>query len=114
MNNCNYYEINLEQPYVDATHPGSVHFYKRSYNPNISMPPSPKNGGLYGGEQSNKPWASIPVTPTATNYINNNLKSANPPPGAIYQYVGTDRFGNNYTPTPGVKWYNPSFFIKGL
>ena len=114
MNNCNYYEIDMNQPYKESTIKGSVDVNKTSFNADNEMPPSQKNGGLYSGEQSNKPWASIPVTPTATNYINNNLKSANPPPGATKQYVGTNRFGNNYVPTPGVKWYNDSFFIKGL
>ena len=41
------------------------------------------------GNESNKPWMPIKVTPTATNYIQNNLLSANPPPGATEQYVGT-------------------------
>ena len=51
-------------------------------------------------------YASIPVIPTATNMINNNLRSANPPPGAINQYPGTNRDKNNYIPMPGVYWYN--------
>lgn len=114
MNNCNYYQINLNQPYKDVDEKTNVDFHSRSSSPLTSMPPPAKNGGLYGGEQSTRPWASIPVTPTATNLINNNLRSANPPPGAIVQYVGTSRIGNNYTAMPGVKWYNPSFFIKGL
>ena len=37
--------------------------------------------------------------------IHHNLKSANPPPGAIYQYPGTIRCGNNYMAMPGVIWY---------
>ena len=65
------------------------------------------NGGLYGGPQSDKPWANIPVAPTATNLIHYNLRSANPPPEAIVQYPGGDRLGNNYTAMPGVYWYNP-------
>ena len=42
-----------------------------------------------------------------TNLIHFNLRSANPPPGATEQYVGTDRLGNNYVPMIGVNWYNP-------
>ena len=51
-------------------------------------------------------YASIPVIPTATNMIQNNLKSANPPPGATSQYPGTNRDKNNYIPMPGVYWYH--------
>ena len=64
------------------------------------------NGGLFGGPQAVGPYASIPVTPTTTNLINKNLRSANPPPGATEQYPGTNRDGNNYVPMPGVYWYN--------
>ena len=35
----------------------------------------------------------------------NNLASANPPPGAIDQYIGTNRPGNNYTAMPTLYWY---------
>ena len=48
----------------------------------------------------------VPVTPTATNYTHNHLKSANPQ-GATEQYNGNIRLGNNYTAKPGVKWYVP-------
>ena len=41
------------------------------------------------------------------SYIQNNLRSANPPPGATEQYVGGDRLGNNYAPMPGTYWFNP-------
>ena len=46
------------------------------------------------------------MVPTTTNMINKNLRSANPPPGATEQYPGTNRYGNNYIPMPGVYWYN--------
>lgn len=85
----------------------NISFEERDFSPFSKMPPPSKNGGLYGGKQSNKPWMPIPVTPTATNYIYNNLRSANPPPGAMEQYVGNIRLGNNYTAKPGVKWYVP-------
>jgi hypothetical protein len=32
-----------------------------------------------------------------------------PPPGATEQYPGDNRLGNNYTPMPGVNWYNSSY-----
>lgn len=79
----------------------------RDNGPNAPMPAVPRHGGLYSGPESANPWNSIPVTPTMTNYIQNNLRSANPPPGATEQYVGTPRLGNNYVPMPGVYWYNP-------
>ena len=59
-------------------------------------PPPVPNGGLFGGPQAMGEYASIHVTPTATNMIHNNLRSANPPPGATEQYPGTNRLGNNY------------------
>ena len=71
--------------------------------------PAPKpvpNGGLFGGPQAEGEYASIHVVPTATNMINKNLLSANPPPGATTQYPGTNRSRNNYIPMPGVYWYN--------
>jgi hypothetical protein len=64
-----------------------------------------KNAGLFSGEQATGPWGSIKVEPTTTNYINNNLKSANPPPQALTQYQGTDRGGNNTQEMPGVVDY---------
>ena len=78
----------------------------RSKDPHSAMPANPVNGGLYSGPSSKKPWMPIDITPTATNYIHRNLLSANPPPGATEQYVGTNRLGNNYTATPEVYWMN--------
>jgi len=78
----------------------------RANDPNTSMPQNPKNGGIYGGNSSKEPWMPISITPTATNYIKNNLKSANPPPGATEQYIGTNRLGNNYTSMPEIYWFD--------
>ena len=78
----------------------------RDGNPNTSIRPCPPNGGLYSGPNSNKPWMPIKVTPTSTNLISKNLLSANPPPGATEQYIGTNRLGNNYVSMPGVYWFN--------
>lgn len=80
----------------------------RMRGPTSQMPPAPRHGGLFSGEESHYPWNAIPVTATMTNYIQNNLRSANPPPGATEQYVGTPRMGNNYAPMPGTYWYNPT------
>ena len=83
------------------------------HNAVTSMPPSPKHGGLFSGPPSYHPWNAIPVTPTMTNYVQNNLRSANPPPGATQQYVGTNRLGNNYVSMPGVYWHNPTNHMNG-
>ncbi len=76
------------------------------WNCENTQAPEPKpNGGLFRGPQATGPHASIPVVPTTTNMIHHNLRSANPPPGAIHQYPGTNRDKNNYVPMPGVYWY---------
>jgi hypothetical protein len=64
------------------------------------------NGGLYTGEpfKENAPWANIPVKPETGTLINENLKSANPPPFAQFHYVGGEHRPGNNTPTlPGIK-----------
>ena len=94
--------------YYNVDEVGNVPVELRASGPNDAMPPSPPNGGLYGGQQSMKPWANIPVTPTVANLIHNNLRSANPPPGATEQYPSTERLGNNYIGMPGIHWYNPN------
>jgi hypothetical protein len=86
---------------------GSVEPAFRDNSPNKAMPPAPVHGGLFNAPETKNSWNAIPVTATMTNYIQNNLRSANPPPGATEQYVGTPRMGNNYVPMPGTYWYNP-------
>jgi len=74
-------------------------------------PPKPSlNGGLYGGAPftPGAPWANVPVTPDVDVYIHQNLRSANPPPGATTQYPGNIRPGNNWQGMPGVAAYDPS------
>lgn len=70
----------------------------------VPIPPPSLNGGLYTGEpfKKNAPWANVPVIPTVGYMIHYNLRSANPPPGAIYQYPGNIRPGNNHEEMPGV------------
>lgn len=69
-------------------------------------PPQPSiNGGLYTGEPflPGAPWGNVPVTPDSGFMIHYNLRSANPPPGAIYQYPGGSfRPGNNTPVMPGI------------
>jgi len=93
---------------------------KQWTNPDTIAPEPQYNGGVFIGPQAYGPWGTIPVTPTTTEMIHNNLQSANPPPGATVQYPGTDRLGNNFIAMPGIDWYanttnmNPGpFRIKG-
>ena len=70
-----------------------------------SVPPPPKvNGGLYTGEPfaKNAPWGNIHIPPTTHHYINEGLRSANPPPGAITQYPHYVRPGNNWQEMRGI------------
>jgi hypothetical protein len=108
MGYCPYAEVNSSPSGTYQTlDNGSIPPEKRASNANQAIPESAPNGGLYTGPQSYNPWSSIPVIPSDTNLIHYNLRSANPPPGATEQYVGTDRLGNNYAPMIGVYWYNP-------
>ena len=69
-------------------------------------PPKPSlNGGLFTGEPfvHGAPWANIPVIPDVDFMTNMNLRSANPPPGAIFQYPGNVRPGNNFQHNTGLK-----------
>lgn len=68
-------------------------------------PPKPKlNGGLYTGEPFAKdaPWANVPVIADIDYMIHYNLRSANPPIEALYQYPGTVRPGNNSQNMTGI------------
>jgi len=100
--------------------PTSIPFEEMNSSPETQMPPQAKNLGLYGGESVTTPWLPKPHVPTATNYMK-QLASANPPPGAMEQYVEINRLGNNFSPSPAVKWYADTdkvncgpFNIKGL
>lgn len=75
--------------------------------PYDQAPASPYNGGLYTGPPASGPHASIPVTPTAAKYINENLRSASGTPQSTTQYptAATHRPGNNWSAMPGVYNY---------
>uniref|UniRef100_A0A6C0EXZ5 Uncharacterized protein n=1 Tax=viral metagenome TaxID=1070528 RepID=A0A6C0EXZ5_9ZZZZ len=107
MGYCPYMDIHSTSGSYSTLTEGLVAPEKRSMNENTAIPDPLPNGGLFGGPQSTGPWANIPVIPSDTNLIHYNLRSANPPPGATEQYIGTDRLGNNYAPMIGVYWYNP-------
>jgi hypothetical protein len=89
-------------------------------NPNVQIPLPQYQGGIFTGPPAFGPWGFIPVTPTTSNMIHNNLRSASPPPEANTQYPGTNRLGNNFSTMPGINWYNNTtdmnpgqFRIKG-
>lgn len=76
-----------------------------------TIAPNPQvNGGLYACPQSNAEWMPKPAVPTTAYFMQVLLKNADPPPppGATEQYPTETRLGNNYTPMPGVNWYNPN------
>lgn len=78
----------------------------------VAPPPRALNGGLFTGEPffRGAPWANVPVIPDVDYMTNVNLRSAQPPPGAIYQYPGNTRPGNNYQKNTGLQPYRG---IKG-
>ena len=72
----------------------------RTLNVPKSLPagliPGPSyNGAVTIGEPCVGPHCSIPVTPTSGYYTYYNLRSANPPSGAIYHSPSTYRLGNS-------------------
>ena len=58
---------------------------------------APLNGGLYTGEPFLKdaPWRNFPAVPSAAYMTNVNLRSANPPPQALFFMAASIRPGNN-------------------
>lgn len=85
-----------------------MHIDPKSYVP---PPPPSLNGGLYTGEPFKKgaPYANIPVTPDAGYMIHYNLRSANPPLDALFQYPGNIRPGNNFQTMPGIKYASEKY-----
>lgn len=88
------------------------------YNSTYSIPP-PKpdlNGGLYTGEPFKKdaPWGNFPAVPDAGYMIHYNLRSANPPLEALYQYPGGIRPGNNSQTMPGIVKYNETYNLYAI
>lgn len=84
----------------------------------IAPPERALNGGLYTGEEFKKGknneilHGNVPVIPDTGFLIRYNLLSANPPPGAIYQYPGNIRPGNNFQYMDGIK-INKKYNIGG-
>ena len=86
--------------------PSMVPPYQQSTDSSTAMPPPAPHGGLYlpSAPPAKGGWGSLPVTPTASSYTHKNLRSANPPPGAVDQYMtsATNRPGNSHSAKPGV------------
>lgn len=78
---------------------------------NIPPPRPDLNAGLYTGSpfENSAPWRNFPSIPDASYAVQNNLRSALPPPGASTQPPGTLRIGNSdfQLPTPALKPYSP-------
>ena len=78
----------------------------------IPPPPRALNGGLYTGEKflEGAPWGNVPVVPDVDYMTNVNLRSANPPVQALFQYPGNVRPGNNWQKNTGLEpAYNNNF-----
>ena len=73
--------------------------------PHHKLPGPSYNGAVTIGEPCQGGHCSLPVTPSDSNLIHNNLRSANPPPGATVNYPGTNRLGNNSLKMPGIDNY---------
>jgi hypothetical protein len=76
----------------------------------VPPPPRALNGGLYTGEPflEGAPWANVPVIPDVDFMTNVNLRSANPPPQALFQYPGNTRPGNNFQANTGLQKFQGS------
>ena len=82
----------------------SLQFSPYHYDNYVPPPPLKLNGGLYTGEPFAKgaPWANVPVVADIDYMIHYNLRSANPPIEALFQYPGTVRPGNNSQNMSGI------------
>lgn len=74
--------------------------------PKIAVPgkvPGPSyNGAVTIGEPCVGGHCPVPAEPTVGYMTYQNLRSANPPPGALTQYASTYRPGNNSDTVPGL------------
>ena len=104
--NCKCCATNGKQDYPIEKE-SNVPFESRGSSPSTEAPEMLPNGGLYSGScPAGRAWIPTKIVPTSTYFTSELLKQANPPPGALDQYVGTNRPGNNYTAMPNVHWYN--------
>jgi len=95
------------QYYSDPLHPPPC--YERA-PPAGTLPPPSHNGGLFTGEPflPGAPWRNFPAVPDSYYLIHHNLRSADPPLDALYQYPGGNtRPGNNHTYFKGISSFTP-------
>lgn len=73
------------------------------------LPPRELNGGLYTGQPfaPDAAWRNFPALPDAGYMVHVNLRSADPPEEARYQFPGAMRAGNNSTVMYGTQHYTP-------
>jgi hypothetical protein len=102
---CTYPPKHITQfKYVNSACPFDS-FEKQQYKP-VELPAQLEHGGLYNSSSTGKEWHAIPVVPEMSSMMA-NLASANPPPGAMQQFIGTERPGNNSVQLTGVFRYQP-------
>ena len=85
-------------------------------DPSSPIPGPALNGGLYTGELFAKDagYANFPVMPCSAYWTFQNLRSANPPPQALYQMQNPYRPGNNSDPKiPGLETIHGDFKTFG-
>tara|TARA_B110000208_G_scaffold47918_1_gene63445 strand:- start:622 stop:1293 length:672 start_codon:yes stop_codon:yes gene_type:complete len=70
------------------------------------LPGPSYNGAQTIGEKCVGPHCSIPVTPTSGFYNYYNLRSANPPEGALYHSPSTYRLGNSSDTNPSLTQFS--------
>ena len=69
------------------------------------IPSDTYNSGITIGQKCIGVHCAIPVPPTAMYMTNVNLRSANPPPGALTQFASSHRLGNNSDVNFGIGKY---------
>ena len=69
------------------------------------IPDNSYNGAVTIGAPCEGAHCAIPVPPTVSYMTNVNLRSANPPPGALQQFASTHRLGNNSDLNVGIGKY---------
>lgn len=104
---CPYPPTHITKPTLSNDTPFNPQFIE---DKPITPPAKPlPHGGLYSEPEpkERQPWHAISVMAESSYMINTNLLSANPPPGANVQYIGTNRPGNNTVNMEGVYKYDP-------
>ena len=88
---------------VEAFDQSSSSFMEYNFTHYVSPPKQSLNGGLYTGEEFHKdaPYRNFPNKADAVYLKSKALLSANPPPGATYQFTSSEllRPGNNVSDT---------------